>query len=247
MKILVVEDEALFLDTVLIILEEMGYNKVYSTDNSTRALELFITIKPDLVLMDINIKGKQDGIEIAQTISSSEKAVPIIFMTSLKDQKTFDRAKNTNPINYLVKPFEDDDLKRSIELAVYKFYQSTWDTELFTTWQSDILAKDSFFVKQGKRLTKVAIKDIIYIQASDKYVELLLNDTKMLVRMSLNELSDKLPSDYFVRVNRAIIVNVSYISDIDLANNVIILSNQVDFVISRHYKENIMNRLNIIQ
>lgn len=247
MKILVVEDEALFLDTVLIILEEMGYAEVFSADSSHRALELFVAVKPDLVLMDIKIKGKKDGVEVAETITQSERAVPIIFMTSLGDEKTFDRAKKTNPINYLIKPFEDDDLRRSIELAIYKYYQATWDSELFTSWQTDILARDSLFVKQGKVLKKIAIKNIIYIRAADKYIELLLDNQKMLARLSLNELSEKLPSDMFVRTSRKLILNVGYIRDIDLTNNRITLKNEEEVTISRHYKETILKRLNIIQ
>lgn len=248
MKILVLEDEALFLDTVLIILEEMGYSDLYSADNSREALDLFVKLKPDLVLMDIHIKGPQDGIEVAQVINKSEKAVPIIFMTSLEDTQTFDRAKMTNPINYLVKPFEDADLKRSIELAIYKFYQATWDSELFSSeTNEDILAKDSFFIKQGKTLKKVHIETIIYIQSSDKYVKLLLEDRRMLVRMSLNELNHKLPSDIFTRINRSIIINIHHVSDIDLATNMIILNNGERFMISRHYRDTLLKRLNIIQ
>ncbi len=247
MKILVVEDEALFLDTVLIILEEMGYEKLYSADSSHSALELFVAVKPDLVLMDINIKGEQDGIKVAETISKSENAVPIIFMTSLEDKKTFERAKKTNPINYLVKPFEDDDLKRSIELAVYKYHHATWDSDFFTVWQEDILAKDSFFVKQDKKLTRVLVQDIIHIQAVDKYIELLLDKKKMLARMSLSELNNKLPPDVFARVSKSFIINVTFISDIDLVDSTITLKNGEVVKVSRHYKDNILKRLNIIQ
>lgn len=247
MKILVVEDEALFLDTVLIILEEMGYKDLYSATSSSDALDIFVKAKPDLILMDINIKGEQDGIEVAHIINKSDKAVPIIFMTSVENTQTFERAKMTNPINYLVKPFEDDDLKRGIELAVYKFHQATWDAELFTNLADDMLAKDSFFIKQGKTLKKVNMEDIVYIQASDKYIELLLGESRMMARMSLSELSHKLPSHIFARINRSIIVNVHYVSDIDLAENIIILANRESFTISRHYRDNILKRLNIIQ
>lgn len=247
MKILVVEDEALFLDTVLIILDEMGYTEVVSAESSHHALELFVAVKPDLVLMDIKIKGKKDGVDVAETIAQSERAVPIIFMTSLGDEKTFERAKKTNPINYLIKPFEDDDLRRSIELAVYKYYKATWDSELFISWQDDILARDSLFVKQGKILKKVAIEDIIYVEASDKYIDLLLGEQRMLARMSLNELSEKLPTDMFVRTSRNLILNVNYILDIDLTNSRITLKNKEEVTISRHYKESLLKRLKIIQ
>lgn len=247
MKILVVEDESIFLNTLLIMLDEMGYEDVYSTDNSEKALELFLSVQPDLLLLDIWIEGKKDGIEVAEIISKSPKPVPVIFITSVKDDDNFERAKKTNPLNYIIKPFDENTLKRSIELAVYKFHQGTWDNELFVNWNDDIVAKDSIFIKQNQRLIKVLIAHIIYITADLKYVEIKLNNQTFLIRIALSDLEQKLSNDIFVRVSRSQIINMNFIDNIDLINNQIILKNKEKIAISRRYREQLMKKINILQ
>lgn len=246
MKILIVEDESIFVETLLMYLEEMGYTAVYQADNATDALRLFVATEPDLVLLDINIKGDRDGIKIAETINASPKPVPVIFMTSMEDKQTFERAKQTNPIAYIVKPIDEKTLERSIELAVFKYYKATWDTELFTEWQNDFVAPKSLFVKIGQKLEKIAFQDITHIIAEASHAELHIQNKKVVARISLNDLSHKLPATMFVRTSRSSLVNTNHIANIDLENNLIILSNGEEISISRRNRDELLTRLNII-
>ncbi len=246
MKILIVEDEPIFIETLLIYLEEMGYDKVHTADNATDALRLFVAVEPDLVLLDINIKGGKDGINVAEAINQSKKPVPIIFMTSIEDKTTFERAKQTNPIAYMVKPIDENSLERSIELAIYKYYKSTWDTELFVEWKKDVLAPHSLFVKIGQRLEKIAIQDITYIISDASHAELHTQDEKIVARVSLTDLANKLPADIFVRISRSSLVNTQYIQNIDLDKNIIFLQDGTKIGISRRSKESLLNRLNVV-
>lgn len=246
MKILIVEDEPIFVETLLMYLEDMGYENVHHADNATDALRLFVAVEPDLVLLDINIKGGKDGINIAEAINQSQKPTPVIFMTSLEDKHTFERAKETNPIAYMVKPIDEKTLERSIELAVYKYHKATWDTELFTDWKNAVLAPQCLFVKIGQKLEKVAIQDITHIVSEASYAELHIKGKKMVARISLNDLLHRLPTDTFVRTSRSSLVNTLHIQHIDLENNLIIVNDGIEIAISRRNKDELLNRLNIV-
>jgi DNA-binding LytR/AlgR family response regulator len=246
MKILIVEDEPIFVETLLMYLEEMGYDNVHTADNATDALRLFVAVEPDLVLLDINIKGSKDGINIAEAINQSKKPVPIIFMTSIEDKSTFDRAKQTNPIAYMVKPIDEKTLERSIELAIYKYYKATWDSEFFTAWKQDVLAPHSLFIKTGQKLEKIAVQDITHIVSDASHAELYIQGSKKVARISLNDLSHKLPVDMFVRVSRSSLVNTHYIQHIDLEKNTITLPDGIEIGISRRNRDELLTRLNVV-
>lgn len=246
MKILAVEDEPIFADALLMMLEELGYTQVQVTDNATDALRLFLAFEPDVVLMDIKIKGNKDGIEIAESMQAGKKVIPIIFMTSMKDKATFERAKHTNPISYLVKPFDEDTLEKNIELAIYKHHKATWDTELFTTWRDDVLAEDSLFVKNGQRLDRIHVRDIVHVVSDAKYIELHLKNGKMLARVSMSDLLNKLPPQHFVRIKRNQIINTQYIENIDLEAGTVLMSTGEEASIGRSYREEFLNRLKIV-
>lgn len=249
MKILIVEDDYVFAQTLLMMLDELGYadTNVQVADNATDALRTFVAFSPDIVLMDIKIKGEKDGIQVAEQMNTHNKLVPVIFMTSLNDDETFQRAKQTNPIAYLIKPFDEKMLERSIELAIFKHHNTTWDVEMFTDWQKDVLAEDSLFVKVGTRLEKILILQIVHLIAQDKYVEIHIVNQKMSVRMSLNELTNKLPPKIFVRISRSQIVNTRFVKSIDLDTSKVIFVDDSEAVLARRYKDTLLERLNVVQ
>jgi len=118
-KILIVEDEAIVAKNIEKHLLNAGYKVVGLATKAEELIEKAETKKPDLVLMDIKLKGEMDGIEAANKIRESLR-LPVIFLTSYTDEETFQRAKLTDPFGYLIKPFEIKDLKRTVEMALYK-------------------------------------------------------------------------------------------------------------------------------
>lgn len=117
-KILIVEDEALIAEDIRMTLEELGYEVCAICHDSERASQALHTHHPDLVLLDISIKGHKDGIELAKVINDHHH-IPFIYLTSHSDRATLERAKQTRPRGYIVKPFRDRDLISSIEIALY--------------------------------------------------------------------------------------------------------------------------------
>lgn len=118
-KILLVEDDNIVARVAIWRLEKLGYSVCARATNSTDALKLAAEHQPDLILMDINIEGPVDGITTAKQIKDVTPA-PHIFLTSLSDEETIARAAETHPAGYITKPFEDQDLKIAIEIALRK-------------------------------------------------------------------------------------------------------------------------------
>ena len=117
--ILIVEDENIVALDMRMRLESMGYRVVDVVDTAALALERAAELSPELVLMDIKLKGDQDGIEAASQLRERSE-VPVIFVTAFTDERTLDRAKRASPYGYIVKPFHERELRIAIELAIYK-------------------------------------------------------------------------------------------------------------------------------
>lgn len=118
-RILVVEDERLVAEDLVSCLQSLGHNVVGLTDSGTEAINLAQQTRPDIVLMDICLKGDTDGIEAAGIIRSKIHA-PVLFLTAYSGSTLLERAKKTNPCGYLLKPFTEKDLRVAIDMALYK-------------------------------------------------------------------------------------------------------------------------------
>lgn len=119
-KILVVEDEIIVAKDIQNSLIKLGYDVPATASSFASAMERIEAIKPDLVFLDIKLKGELDGIHIAEEIKKNYH-IPVIFLTSFVDKVTLERAKITEPYGYLVKPFNESDLQTTVEMALYKF------------------------------------------------------------------------------------------------------------------------------
>ncbi len=119
-RILVVEDESIVAKDIQSTLIKLGYDVPATASSALIAYEKLRELKPDLVFLDIKLKGDEDGITIAEYIQQNYH-IPVIFLTSYVDQATLDRAKVTEPYGYIVKPFNETDLKTTVEMALFKF------------------------------------------------------------------------------------------------------------------------------
>ena len=118
-KILVVEDEGLVAKSIQSMLNNMGYEAPDVALSGEKAIKKAGEIRPDLILMDIKLKGEMDGIEAAEIIHDRFD-IPVVYLTAFADEETLERAKITEPFGYLLKPFEEQDLQSTIEMALYK-------------------------------------------------------------------------------------------------------------------------------
>jgi len=122
-KALIIEDEPLIAEDIRDYLSSMDYQPMdvaYSKEQALKHLEKYDL---DIVLLDINLGGKTDGIEIAKVINEKYK-IPFVFLTSYSDKSTLEMAKVTYPWGYLVKPFQEHDLYTTLEIAIFNFSRS---------------------------------------------------------------------------------------------------------------------------
>jgi len=119
LKVQIVEDEGVVALDIRRHLESFGYEVVGSHASGEEAISQFKTETPDLVLMDIRLQGKMDGIEAAQIIREQFR-VPVIMLTAYADEKTIERAKFIEPFGYIIKPFEERELRTNIEMALFR-------------------------------------------------------------------------------------------------------------------------------
>jgi PAS domain S-box-containing protein len=118
-RIFVVEDEAIVADDIKETLTSLGYHALGTAKSGEVALEKIAETTPDLILMDIHLSGKMDGIEAAGRVHA-EYGIPVIFLTAFADTALLDRAKTAEPYGYILKPYDDRGLHSAIEMALYK-------------------------------------------------------------------------------------------------------------------------------
>jgi len=118
-RILIVEDEAIVANDIQMRLKKLGYIPCAIASSGEEAIQKAAKMQPNLVLMDIVLKGQMNGIEAAQEIRE-RFGIPVVYLTAYADEKTLTRAKVTEPLGYILKPFGEGELHSSIEIALYK-------------------------------------------------------------------------------------------------------------------------------
>lgn len=118
-KVLIVEDENIIALNIKKKLKSFGYAVPAIVSTGEEAVKMAEIISPDLILMDIMLKGDMDGVKAAEEIKK-RFSIPVIYLTAYSDDKVLDRAKVTEPYGYIVKPFKAIDLRSNIEMALYR-------------------------------------------------------------------------------------------------------------------------------
>ena len=242
-KILIAEDEIIIAEDIASCLEELGYN-ICAIDSGDHLMEIIRETQPDLLLLDIHLKGDIDGVELAAQIKQ-EFDIPFIFLTAYADKATIDRAKTTEPYGFIVKPFDDKDLRSAIEIALYKHNRDKERVEPKTpTPVSDsAFTNEYLFVKVKHRMVKIALKDILWVEAYDNYSFIITPGHKYLISSTLKEMENKLPSKNFVRTHRSYIVNLEKVDAFE-ENSLIITEKSIP--IGKSFRKELMAKFNII-
>jgi len=137
LRLLLVEDESLVAKDIVNMVRGLGYSVLAVVSTGEEAIALVEKSQPDIVLMDIVLKGEVDGIEAARRIWE-EFSIPVVYLTAYADEATLQRAKVTEPFGYIIKPFDERELQTTIEMA---FFKSQMDKKLREReeWLSTVL------------------------------------------------------------------------------------------------------------
>lgn len=238
-KILIVEDQMVIAANIANQLETLGYEVAGIIPRGEEAIKTVQHEKPDLVLMDINLKGELDGIETAIKMQQ-ESPIPIIYLTANSDEAHFDRAKATNPYAFLSKPFKKLDLQRAIELASVRILQESNEPKAES---NGLKLEDRIFVRQNDLMCKILIADILYLEADRNYCQVFTKDKNYLLVNTLKNMEDKLPADVFQRIHRSYIINLKQVNEFN--HNNITVGNKI-LPLSKELRPELMARLQMI-
>lgn len=240
LKILIVEDEAITAETLRLTLKNLGYNVVGVVDNALDAIDVLMTNKIDLAILDIHIKGNKDGIWIANCIKTSYQ-IPFIFLTAFGDEQTVVKATETIPYGYLLKPFIKESLMAAIHVAITNFSEK-FNLNNNKSKESVKYKENSIYIKHNDAYLKLLLEDLLFIESDKNYIQLFTEDAKFLVRSTLSKFHETLPTN-FIQVHRSFIVNVKKIDTIK-GNTLFLGVYKVSF--SNSYKENLFKNLDLI-
>ena len=208
----IVEDELVIARTILNTLDELGYSHCGPAINYSEAMEMLEHNKPDLLLLDIQLSGKKDGIDVAEKINELYPS-PFIFLTANSDAETIDRAKKVKPHAYIVKPFTKEELFAAIEIAFSNFSGNRRDAN--PEQANSYHTKDFMFVKDGYVFRKIFFNELLYLESDANYVALhLKSQKKVMIRSTLNDFIEELDPKKFIRIHRSYSVNISLVDDI---------------------------------
>lgn len=241
-KLFIVEDEAIIAESIKEMVNELGYRALGIEMRAEKAWESIKESKPDLCLLDINLKGEKDGVWLAGQIKK-ELGIPFIFITSLGDKLSIDKANSTSPYGYLLKPLDKNDLYAAIEVALNKHNEINFNQEGFIEKEqlnSPTNGNDSLFIKDEYLFVKLNFSEIIFVKASSNYLEVVTRKKKHLIKGTLKSFKESLPPDLFFQTHRSYLININEIENFG-SNYVTINGHEIPLV--KQSKDELMENL----
>lgn len=212
-KVLIVEDEPIIAADLRDRLTDLGFEVMANVNSGEEALLKVQYESPDLILMDVQLAGKLDGVETALLLRETTDAA-LIFLTSNSDEATFRRARRAQPQAFISKPFRGRDLAHAIALATGEVSPEPHRASP-PKGDSAQTTKDRLFIKVKERLIRIMFTDILYLEADDYYCKVYTEDKNYLATKTLKKISAQFPADApFFRCHRSYVVNLNRITEI---------------------------------
>ncbi len=239
LNVLIVEDSLSFALELEMLLIEIGYIVMGKIDNSEDAIAFINAQQPDLVLMDIDIKGNKTGLDVATAIKPLD--IPVLFITSFEQEKYYQKAQQTNLIGYLIKPVRKFSLRSAIEMAFRKIGNAEQEEN-----QKGFFHREFLFLKKGRILHKIKLNDINFVKADDDYSIIYTDDAEFISSLRISEMENMLPKDVFFRTHRSYIVNVRRVDAVDTVKNELKV-NTHEVPISRSKKQIFLQKIDWVK
>ncbi len=239
MNILIVEDEHIVAIHLQGVLKEFGYNVDDVATNYQDAINILQQKVVHLVLLDINLKGHQTGIDIAEFIGKNLK-IPFIFLSSHQDMAIVNAALKTSPHAFLPKPFDKVSIYSALKLAFKSFREDVKESASNIDDPESTVIKDALFIKEKHTFIKILLADILYIRSDDNYLELHTTKKKFTIRETLKNILGQLPSNSFFRVHKSFIINLNAITAI---NYVHVMIDNIEIPITADNRTELLSRI----
>ncbi|WP_345124379.1 LytR/AlgR family response regulator transcription factor [Hymenobacter antarcticus] len=237
-QVLIVEDEFFIAEHLRTIVTGLGHHVVGVADSAAQALELVhgLPHPPTLALLDITLNGELDGIDLAARLRA-RYGVPCVFVTSLADPETVARAKQATPLGYLLKPFVQQEVYVTLEMALAAL--------AVTTAAPAAPEPAGLFVRDHKQLVRVDFVDLCWLEADSNYTKLYTCSGKhYTTTMPFKQVEARLPAAAFLRIHKSHIVALAHITAL-AGQAVVVAGHQVP--IGRAYHAALFSRLNLLK
>ncbi|PTM03311.1 MAG: DNA-binding response regulator [Bacteroidetes bacterium] len=240
LKVLVVEDDPSIAESLSDILDLLGHEVLSVAESGEEAILQLCEEEPQIILLDIQLKGKMDGIEVAKLVKDKFN-IPFIFTTAFADPNTIQRAIQEGPFGYIVKPYGINDITAAIEVAITNHrLLSTIHKESIT---APMLVNDQLYIKVEGVLTRLHQNEIDYVEAKGDYILIRTKEQNHIVYSSLKKIQEKLNVDSFLLVHRSFIVNLNSI--VSIKESTLIINNK-EIPISRSHRAELLKKLNTL-
>ena len=239
MRILIVEDDMIIAANISLQLTNLGYEITGIESRGEEAINHVRANPPDILLMDVNLKGSLDGIETVRAIQKFND-LPIIYLTANSDETTFNAAKMTHPKAFITKPFNKIDLQRIIELVVEQQLEIKGDSK--SNQGMEVLG-DRIFVRHHGKMEKILLDEILFIEADRNYCTIVANSGSFTLTSTLKSMEEKLPKSHLVRIHRSFMVNIS---KLDIVSDHHIEINRKVIPLGKSYKELLLSRIQTV-
>ncbi len=230
-RVLIVEDEPIIADDIALTLDELGFAVADMVNTAELAIQAIEANQPDVVLLDIKIKGDKDGIRLAHEINEKFN-LPFVFLSSLYDENTIQRAKSADPGAYVVKPFKEQDLKVAIELALTKKKPR----------KVVEVPEPNLFVRKSGAIVPLDYEEVTHVEADDNYCIFHEPPEKHVVSHTLKEIEQKLTSAGFCRIHKSFLVNIKKINRIEHS---VVFIEETMLPIGKAYRKSFFDRLTV--
>lgn len=231
-KIVIVEDEPLIAEHLCAILETINIQSaIYEVDDDI--VDRILYNQPDLVFLDINLNTEEDGISIAKKLKTL--SIPFMFITSYYDESTLQRARATEPLAYILKPFSKETIYANIEIARAKIRRRSQE--------KDIDTGKPIFIRIDNELKSIAPEEILFLEAYDNYCFIHTTEGRLLASKSLKVLEKSFHSAGIIRVHRSFAINLLHISAI--REDCVHINDKV-IRVGKQYKQNLLRNIQIL-
>jgi len=234
-RILIIEDEQVNVTTLTLLLKELHYEIAGIAMDYQQAIDALNEVNPDIVLVDILLGNEKDGILLGHLIKSKYNK-PFIFITSLTDKETINKAALVNPDGYLVKPYNEAEIYAAIEVALNNHPNKDQQLPDITHIDQHIFVKDEY------KYIKLEYNQIRYIKAEGNYILILTTERNLMIRSSLGSIKAKLPPEKFFQTHKSYIINLDFL--ISISGSEVFLEKE-SIPLSRKFKEELLKAINI--
>lgn len=236
-RILIVEDDMIIAANISLQLSKLGYDVTGIESRGEDAINHALDNHPDIILMDIHLKGVIDGVETAKLIQKKAD-IPLIYLTANSDEASFQKAKETHPYAFISKPFNKLNLERTIALVIEKIIDEKKEIKK----EEEIVEtlEDRIFIRNQHKLIKIMLDEILYIEAERNYSHIVTSTQNYTIVSPLHSFCEKMVCKDFLRVHRSYVVNIKKLDAVAEAHLEI---ERKIIPISKMYKDNLMAAL----